>query len=375
MSKRVAIVLLNWNTRDYLKRFLPGIISTAGKRDEVIVADNGSTDGSQELVANDFPSVRLLAFERNYGFTGGYNRAFDLLRQDGFRYYLLLNTDIEVPYGWIEPLVEHMESNPDCGACGPKLHSYFERDKFEYAGAAGGLVDSLGFPFCRGRVLNTVERDSGQYDDAGELLWVSGAAFLTRSELYHRFGGLDNRFFAHMEEIDLCWRLQLAGYSVELEPKSTVYHIGGGTLPQKSPKKLFMNYRNNLLLLHKNLAKSIALDCFNKDFETIRKDREKALRYIEKLPSKACRKAFFTIFTRKVIDGAAALLYLLSGRFEYFKSVYKAHAEAKKLLENSDPKKETSDYLLEKVFEKALKGEKITVKGRDKGLVIFKKRL
>ena len=233
---RTAVVILNWNTKGYLRDFLPGLIaSTKGMDAEVIVADSASTDGSLEMLSQEFPAVRQIPLDKNYGFTGGYNRALAQVEAD---YFVLINSDIEVPESWLRPLVAWMDAHPECGACGPKLLSWHERDRFEYAGAAGGLLDRYGYPFCRGRVMSRVEKDEGQYDAPADVFWVSGACLLVRSLLWKQLGGLDDRFFAHMEEIDLCWRLQLAGYRIDVVPESVVWHIGGGTLPNNSPFKL-----------------------------------------------------------------------------------------------------------------------------------------
>ena len=301
---KTAVVILNWNTRDYLERFLPPLLeSCEGLDAEVVVADNASGDGSVELLKEKFPSVRTIVLDKNYGFTGGYNRA---LEQIDAKYYLLLNSDIEVPKGWLEPLVDWMDTHPECGVCGPKLHALQNRESFEYAGAAGGYLDRFGYPYCRGRVLKKVEKDEGQYSFPKDVLWVSGACLMTRSSLWKEFGGLDERFFAHMEEIDYCWRLGLAGWKVSVVPSSTVYHLGGGTLSPDSPKKLFLNYRNNLLLLENNLPSTIG-------------------------SARAGRRIFF----RMVLDGASAMVYLLSGKKEYFKAVIDAHNGYRKLRKRS----------------------------------------
>mgnify|MGYP003302771222 CR=1 FL=1 len=246
---------MNWNTKGFLEEFLPGLVSSVGKVDgaEVIVADNASTDGSMEMMAEKFPEVRTLVFEKNLGFTGGYNRAFKEICNcpEAPEYFLLINSDIEVPQGWLQPLVDWMDAHPDCGACAPKLHSWQERDMFEYAGAAGGYLDRFGYPFCRGRVLKRLEKDSGQYDSPADVLWATGACLMVRSSVYRKLGGLDERFFAHMEEIDLCWRMQLQGRKVRVIPRSAVFHLGGGTLATDSPRKIYLNHRNNLMMLFK----------------------------------------------------------------------------------------------------------------------------
>ncbi len=244
----VKIVILNWNGAKHLRRFLPSVVEAAPEGVEVVVADNGSTDDSLALLDRDFPSVEVLRFEKNYGFAEGYNRALARLEADCF---VLLNSDIETPAGWLEPLITALENDSDVSVVAPKLRALTAPEKFEYAGAAGGYVDYLGYPFCRGRILRTTEVDRGQYDDARDVFWVSGAAFCCRAEVFRKLGGFDDRFFAHMEEIDLCWRMQLAGYRVRIVPQSTVYHLGGGTLTTDSPQKIYFNHRNNLAMLLK----------------------------------------------------------------------------------------------------------------------------
>lgn len=249
--KPVAVIILNWNGEKLLREFLPSVVANTDPAiADVIVADNGSTDSSRELLRREFPQVKLLAFEENLGFAGGYNRA---LRETGYRYTLLLNSDVETPAGWLTPLYDFMEAHPDAAACQPKIRSYKEKHKFEYAGAAGGFIDRNGYPYCRGRIFDTVEEDNGQYDTPAEVFWATGAALMVRTELYEKAGGLDERFFAHMEEIDLCWRLSLMGHTLWCVPASHVYHLGGGSLPAANPRKTYLNFRNNLLLLHKNL--------------------------------------------------------------------------------------------------------------------------
>ena len=220
---------------------------------DVIVADNGSDDGSLELLERSFPGVIVVKLDRNYGFAEGYNRA---IAATDYRYTVLLNSDVAPATGWLNPLYDYMEAHPDVGACQPKIRSYVDHKSFEYAGACGGFLDRNGYPYCRGRIFDTVERDSGQYDMVIPVFWASGAALMVRSELYVKVGGLDKDFFAHMEEIDLCWRIKLAGYAVVVIPQSVVFHLGGGTLPASNPRKTYLNFRNNLLLLHKNLPDS-----------------------------------------------------------------------------------------------------------------------
>ena len=249
--KPVAVIILNWNGEKLLREFLPSVVAnTDTSIADVIVADNGSTDGSRELLRKEFPQVKLLEFDENLGFAGGYNRA---LRDTGYRYTLLLNSDVETPAGWLTPLHNFMEAHPDAAACQPKILSYKQKEKFEYAGAAGGFIDRNGYPYCRGRIFDTVEDDNGQYDIPVEVFWPTGAALMVRTDLYEKAGGLDERFFAHMEEIDLCWRLLLMGHTLWCVPASHVYHLGGGSLPAANPRKTYLNFRNNLLLLHKNL--------------------------------------------------------------------------------------------------------------------------
>ena len=243
-----AVIILNWNGRQHLEQFLPSVVRHTPRGVRIIVADNGSTDDSVDFLRQTYPDIEIICLNHNYGFAKGYNLALEQVEAECF---VLLNSDVEVTEGWLEPLVATITNSHNVGAVAPKLRSYGYRDKFEYAGAAGGYIDILGYPFCRGRILSTVESDNGQYDDKREVFWASGAAFCCRAELFRRLGGFDADFFAHMEEIDLCWRMQLAGYKVMVEPRSVVYHLGGGTLPNDSPRKLYLNYRNNLMMLFK----------------------------------------------------------------------------------------------------------------------------
>ncbi len=250
---KTAIVILNWNGAKMLHQYLPSVLQYSRDEATVYVADNASTDDSLELLRQHFPEVQLILLEKNWGFADGYNKA---LAQIDAEYYLLLNSDIEVTHHWLTPLVEFMDSHPDVAACQPKLLSIFERDKFEYAGACGGYLDRYGYPFCRGRLFETVENDDGQYDTPAEVLWATGAALLIRARIYNNVGGLDGRFFAHNEEIDLCWRIRLLGYKIYCLPDSVIYHVGGGTLPKSNPMKTFLNFRNNLTMLYKCLPQS-----------------------------------------------------------------------------------------------------------------------
>lgn len=246
-----AVVILNWNGSALLRRFLPSVIANTPRSvARVIVADNGSTDESISLLECDFPEVEVMKMNRNYGFAEGYNRAIAAIEA---KYIVLLNSDVSTPAGWLQPLVEFMESHPDAGACQPKILSADDPAKFEYAGAAGGFLDRNGYPYCRGRVFSTIESDNGQYDDTAPVMWASGAALMVRREVYLSTGGLDPAFFAHMEEIDLCWRMRRAGWKVYAVGSTAVYHLGGGSLPASDPRKTYLNFRNNLLMLHRNL--------------------------------------------------------------------------------------------------------------------------
>ncbi len=251
MDNNTAIVILNWNGSQFLELFLPQVVERSQNCD-VYVADNGSTDDSLNLLKNKFPAVKTIELPNNSGYTGGYNKALKLIKA---KYYILLNSDIEVTPDWTIPLINLMESDNTIAAAQPKIKSFHEKTKFEYAGAAGGFIDSLGYPFCRGRFIGAAtETDNGQYDDTREIFWATGAAMIVRADLYHEMEGLDENFFAHMEEIDLCWRLKRAGYKIMVCPSSTVYHVGGGTLPVWSPRKTYYNFRNNIAMLYKNLS-------------------------------------------------------------------------------------------------------------------------
>ena len=251
--KKVAIVILNWNGAAMMRRFLPSVIEHSSDVADIIVADNDSKDDSLAFLKTEFPTVRTIILDKNYGFAGGYHRA---LEQVDYEYYMLLNSDVEVTEGWMERLIDFMDANPEVAACQPKLRAEHSRDMFEYAGASGGYIDRYGYPFCRGRVFDTVEKDQGQYDDPCEVMWATGAALMIRREDYWRVGGLDARFFAHCEEIDLCWRLCNLGRKIYCVPQSVVYHVGGGTLPKGNPMKTFLNFRNNLTMLYKNLPEA-----------------------------------------------------------------------------------------------------------------------
>ncbi len=250
MSK-VAIVILNWNGQEMLAKFLPTVVEYSRQEAEVWVADNCSSDQSMHLLETQFPQVKTIVLEQNFGFAEGYNRA---LKQIDADYYVLLNSDVEVVHHWLTPLIEFMDSHPGVAACQPKLLAEYDKDSFEYAGACGGFIDKYGYPFCRGRIFDTVEEDNGQYDYQQEIFWATGACMMVRAKDYWGVGGLDNRFFAHNEEIDLCWRLRLQDKKIYCIPESEVYHVGGGTLPKSNPMKTYLNFRNNLTMLYKNLG-------------------------------------------------------------------------------------------------------------------------
>jgi len=253
MVAKLAIVILNWNGQNFLSQFLPALLRFTPDYAEVIVADNASDDNSVSFLKETYPSVRIIQNSENGGFSKGYNTA---LQQIDAEYYCLLNSDIEVTENWIEPIITLLDTHPDVAVVQPKLLSFMHRNKFEYAGACGGFLDLLGYPFCRGRVFESLEEDVGQYDDSMEVFWATGAALFVRSSIFHQLNGLDDDFFAHMEEIDFCWRVKSLGYKIMVEPKSVVYHVGGGTLPKNSARKTYLNFRNNLFLLLKNTPKN-----------------------------------------------------------------------------------------------------------------------
>lgn len=319
----------------------------------VIVADNASTDGSAEWMRQNAPGVRFIRFQKNYGFTGGYNRAFATISAELGKvpdYFLLINSDVEVTPDWLYPLEEWMEYHPECAVCGPKLHSAFDRDYFEYAGAAGGFLDHYGYPFCHGRVMGKVARDEGQYDSPEDVLWVSGACMMVRGSVWKELRGLDDRFFAHMEEIDFCFRARLAGKRVCVVPRSMVYHIGGGTLPQDSPGKLQLNYRNNLLMLENNMPYAYALSALYlvlssvaEDFEYCTDEVKNCIEVFDNMDPRTKSKILETCASygigdtkkllriRKFLDRSSALVYRLQGKKDYAKAVKTAHKQFKEL--------------------------------------------
>lgn len=247
---KVAVVIIHWNRKQLLEQFLPSVCASTYPNLQIIVADNHSTDDSVDYVRTHFPQVTIIQNDDNYGYAGGYNKALQFVEAD---YYVLLNNDIEVPANWIEPVIEAMEREPKLGACQPKMIDYKNRNRFEYAGACGGYMDRLGYVFCRGRLFEILEDDKGQYNTEADIFWATGACLFIRSKVFHQVGGFDENFFAHMEEVDLCWRVQLLGYKLKVIPSSEVYHVGGGTLNKMSSQKTFLNFRNNLIMLTKNL--------------------------------------------------------------------------------------------------------------------------
>lgn len=285
-----AVVILNWNGKKFLEEFIPGILqNTREENSSIWVADNCSADDSLQFLKDTYPQVKTIALEKNFGFAEGYNQALKQIEADVF---VLLNSDVDVSPGWLTPLLKTLEEDESAAATMPKVCSHSSREFFEYAGAAGGYIDKYGYPFCRGRIFNVIEKDTNQYDDAPEIFWATGACMVIRADLYFKAGGLDKDFFAHMEEIDLCWRLKNMGYHVKFTPGSKVYHVGGGTLQMGSPQKTYLNFRNNLLLLYKNLEPG---------------------------------KVFSTMFTRLILDGIAGIKFLFGGEFGFFIAVIKAH--------------------------------------------------
>jgi GT2 family glycosyltransferase len=289
LAPLVSIVILNWNGQKYLEQFLPFVMASTYSNFRVVVADNASSDDSIPFLQSYYPLIKILELKKNYGFARGYNEALKNVEGD---YYVLLNSDVEVMPSWIEPVVELMESNKRIGACQPKLLQQQNRDHFEYSGACGGWVDNLGYPFARGRIFDVCEPDRGQYNDSAPIFWASGAAMFVRAGLYHELGGLDDFFFAHQEEIDFCWRLQRKGYLVYSCPASVVYHVGGATLPKGNSKKVFLNFRNNLVMIAKNMPAG---------------------------------EAIWKISYRFILDAVSAVKSLLAGEGKYFVAVFRAH--------------------------------------------------
>ncbi len=288
-SPLVAVAILNWNNEELMKDFLPSVLATEYDNFETYVIDNGSTDNSLEMLASKFPTVKIVKLDDNYGFVGGYNRGLKEIPAD---YFVLLNSDVEVSKDWIEVVIGEMKKDPTVGAAQPKILAQKQKTHFEYAGACGGFLDKWGYSFCRGRLFDDYERDEGQYDEKMEVDWASGCSLFIKSSLYFKVGGLDENFFAHFEEIDLCWRLRRAGYKVMVYPEASVFHVGGATLSAESPFKTYLNFRNNLIMMLKNVPGNQLLQ---------------------------------RLFVRLCLDGIAALRFLFSGKFASFKAVVKAH--------------------------------------------------
>lgn len=307
--KKLAVIILNWNGLELLKQFLPTAIKyTVSPEVDLIVADNGSTDSSVEWVKSNYPKLQVIRFKKNYGFAEGYNRA---IAETKYPFTTLLNSDVEVTEGWWKPLLSYLEEYPDVGAIQPKIKSYPNKDFFEYAGAAGGYLDKYGYPYCRGRLFDRLEKDNGQYDgEVADVCWASGAALTVRTDLYLKLGGLDPLFFAHMEEIDLCCRMLIAGYRICVEPDSEVYHVGGASLNQGNPQKTYLNFRNNLLLLYKNL------------------------------PAKTRNRK---LFIRRLIDSLAFFMFIMKLDIKNAGAVLKAHKDFRKMKSNYTDKPVTPD--------------------------------
>ncbi|CAN5409170.1 glycosyltransferase family 2 protein [soil metagenome] len=288
MSK-TAVIILNWNGRKFLEEFLPFVVQFNSANAEIIVADNASTDDSVEWLKINFPAIRIIRNQKNGGFAKGYNESLTQVDAD---YYVLLNSDVEVTAGWLEPIIKMLDADNSIAAVQPKICDYKDKTKFEYAGAAGGFIDKYGYPFCRGRIFETLETDSGQFDNDLEIFWATGACMFVRSSVWKELGGLDEDFFAHMEEIDLCWRMRNCGYKIMYSGKSEVYHVGGGTLSKQNSKKTFLNFRNNLILILKN---------HNSEY------------------------LFFKIVWRLFLDGIAGTKFFFTGEFAHTFAVLRAH--------------------------------------------------
>lgn len=294
-ESKVAVVILNWNGKSFLEKFLPSVTEFS-KTHQIIVADNNSSDDSVSFLKQNYPNIKIINNPSNDGFAKGYNIA---LKQVSAEYYILLNSDVEVTENWINPIIELMDANPSIGACQPKILDYNHRNKFEYAGACGGFIDKYGYPFCRGRVFNVLENDNHQYDNEMEVFWATGACMFVRSEAFWKVGGFDEDYFAHMEEIDVCWRMKNIGYKIFVQPKSVIYHVGGGTLNKLSPRKTYLNFRNNLITVTKNAYSPFLV---------------------------------LKIIYRMILDGVAGLKFLLEGNGSHCIAVIKAHFSFYKML-------------------------------------------
>ncbi|MBI2271304.1 MAG: glycosyltransferase family 2 protein [Bacteroidetes bacterium] len=320
---KVAVVILNWNGRTFLEKFLQGVLTNSLSAAEVIIADNASTDDSVIFLRSRFPHVRIIENSVNGGFAKGYN---DALKKVEAEYYVLLNSDVEVAPGWIEPVIQLMDRDNSIAACQPKLLSFHNRNQFEYAGGAGGYIDKYGYPFCRGRIFDSFENDNGQYNDTREVHWATGACLFIRASAFHKAGGLDEDFFAHMEEIDLCWRLKNTGHKVMYCAQSMVYHVGAGTLAKNSPRKTYLNFRNNLILLCKNHAHQFF---------------------------------WIKLFLRMTLDAIAGLKFLLSGDVDHFVAVLKAHGSfystfSRTLQKRKQLKKEVKVYSTSAIYNRSI---------------------
>ena len=324
--QKVAVVILNWNTKEHLSTFLPSVVKNSDIEGvKVYVADNGSDDGSLQFLKENFPEVELIELNKNYGFSQGYNLALSNLEA---KYFVLLNSDVEVTENWLQPMIEVMDKNNLVAATMPKIRAYHQKDFFEYAGAAGGFIDKYGYPFCRGRVFESLEMDFGQYDVESDIFWATGACLMVRAVLFKLTGGLDNFFFAHFEEIDLCWRLKNRGYQIKYVPGSKIYHLGGGTLPKSSSRKTFLNFRNSLLLLLKNLPDE---------------------------------KLFSTIFKRLILDGITAMRFLLRAEFGNFIAVFKAHFAFYKQIKRYKKFREEERKFITRTNHREIYGKSIVV--------------
>ena len=313
MKTKVAVVILNWNGRALLERFLPSVVAhSADEGVEIIVADNCSDDGSLSFLKDNYPQVRTIVLSQNWGYADGYNKALQEIEAE---YYVLLNSDVEVTFGWLQPMIDYMDEHPVVAAIQPKILSERNKTYFEYAGASGGFIDKYGYPFCRGRIFGVVEEDGGQYNSVSDIFWASGAALLIRSKDYFEVGGFDGTFFAHMEEIDLCWRLNARGRRIVCFPQSVVYHVGGATLTGESPRKTYLNFRNNIIMLYKNLQEQ--------DFEKL-----------------------YSI--RRMFDYAAALKYFLGGKKKNAKAIFEAHQDFKRIKSDyKQQQKENQKYAIQ----------------------------
>ena len=328
--KKIAVVILNWNGKKFLEELLPTLIQHTPSEVDIVVGDNASSDNSVEFLKQSYPQIQIIQNDKNYGFAEGYNKVLDKVYAD---YFVLLNSDVEVTDNWISPIINMMDADDNIAICQPKLLSYYQRDTFEYAGGAGGYIDKYGYPFCRGRLFTTLEKDNGQYNDVCEIFWATGAAMFVKAKVWKDLGGLDGDFFAHMEEIDFCWRAKNAGYKVYYYPQSVVYHIGGGTLPPSSPFKTFLNFRNNFSLLFKNLQK---------------------------------RQLAYVFPIRILMDWVAALKFLAEKKPKEFTAVIKAHWDfyrqipaLKHKRKNITQRKVSNIYNGNIVLEYYLKGKKI----------------